>query len=334
MNIAVLYSVPTKRATNTPYVETDTDTTESAKEIETALAVKGATVTIHPIGEDHIPSISDIRADVIFNLIEWTGHDLPLADRAFAAIEQTGIPFTGGNRHNYMMTSDKVSMKKALDAHALPTARWQLFEDPGQPIRTDFRFPVIVKPALEHCSIGLSRDSIVSGAEKLRRKVREMIRALAQPMLIEEFITGREFQVTALEGPKGLRVLPPAEVVFDSADPNHMLTYASRWDENDPEYKSSHMKMTHIDQPLVREMERLTRRTFEKLGFRDYTRLDIRTRGNEVLILEANSNPGISDSDDYGMTLSYKAVGWTLADFVWEIVASAQRRGVKSHPPA
>jgi D-alanine-D-alanine ligase-like ATP-grasp enzyme len=62
------------------------------------------------------------------------------------------------------------------------------------------------------------------------------------------------------------------------------------------------------------------------MGFRDYTRLDIRTRGNDVYILEANSNPGLGDHEEYGMTLSYKAVGMTFADIVTSILDSTMRR--------
>lgn len=334
LHIAVLYSLPSKRAAKTPYVETDTDTMDSAREVGAALEGKGADVTLYPIDEDHIDDIRRIRTDLFFNVIEWTGLDLLLADRALAAIERTGIPCTGATRWNYLVTSDKISMKKEFDRYGLPTARWQVVSVPDEAIRKDFQYPVIVKPSLEHCSIGLSKDSIISDEASLRRKLARMVRDLHEPMLVEEFLDGREFQVTAIEGPLGLRVLPPAEVVYDTASRRNLLTYNSRWEEQDPEYKTSHMKITQIEQPLLHSMEHITRQTFTKLKFRDYTRLDVRTRGEEVYILEANSNPGLSDSDEYGMTLSYKAVGWTFADFIWEIVASAKRRAVIHLSPA
>jgi D-alanine-D-alanine ligase len=327
MNITVVYSMPTRRALASPYADTEQDTVESAAEVARALIAKGAKATLVPVSEDHIERIRDIRADLIFNVIDWTGLDLPLSDRAFAYIEQTGIPFTGATRANYIRTSDKITMKTALVEHRLPTARFQIFERGREVPRKDFRYPVIVKPALEHCSIGLTHDAIVHDGESLTRRVSERIRTFEEPMIAEEFITGREFQVTAVEEEHGLRVLPPAEIVFDKKNKDSMLTFDSRWDDTTADYKSSHVALAVLDPKLLANIETLTTQTFTKIGFRDYTRLDIRVRGGEIVILEANSNPGLSDDMEYGMTLSYKAIGWTFADFIWKIVESAIRRG-------
>ena len=105
-----------------------------------------------------------------------------------------------------------------------------------------------------------------------------------------------------------------------------MLTYDSRWTEKTADYAASHVVLLKLSAGLQMAIESVARSTFTQLDFRDYARLDIRTRGNTVFILEANSNPGLSDSDEYGMTLSYKACGMTFADFVWAIVESAMKR--------
>lgn len=160
--IAVIYSLPTKRALVSPFADTEEDTVDSAEEVFEALKTKGACPFLVPISEDTIGSIARIRADCIVNLIDWTGLDLPLSDAAFTAIELTGIPYTGATRENYLTTSDKILMKKALDVYKLPTPRWQLFEIGTEQIRNDFRYPVIVKLAFEHCSIGITHESVVN----------------------------------------------------------------------------------------------------------------------------------------------------------------------------
>lgn len=326
MNIAVIYNKPTKRAIGSPFRDTEDDTEDSAAEVTEALQSKGVTVHIHSIDEHHIDDVAKIRADLIFNLIEWTGLDMPLSDRAFGMIESLHIPVTGATRENFMETSDKISMKKALDKHNLPTARWQVFENGEEEIRRDMAYPVIVKLALEHCSIGLTHDAIVHDAQQLRIRVRERIRHFREPVLAEEFIEGREFQVTAIETDNGLRVLPPAEIVYKTPGPESLLTYESRWEEGSTDYQESRVTLADVDGRLEKSMKDITARTFHLLGFRDYIRLDIRIRGDNIVILEANSNPGLCDSDEYGMTISYKAVGWSFADFVWKIVESAIRR--------
>jgi D-alanine-D-alanine ligase len=193
-------------------------------------------------------------------------------------------------------------------------------------VRPDFHYPVIIKPALEHCSIGLTHESVVHDAVTLSLRISERLRTFEEPMVAEEYIKGREFQVTAIDTAHGLRVLPPAEILFDAKNGDQLLTYDSRWDDSTADYKSSHVVLSALDPGLAASIDVVTKKTFIDLGFRDYIRLDIRVRAGNIFILEANSNPGLSDDFEYGMTLSYKAVGWTFADFVWKIVESAVRR--------
>jgi D-alanine-D-alanine ligase len=192
--------------------------------------------------------------------------------------------------------------------------------------RKDFTYPVIVKLAYEHCSVGLSHDAVVHSDSELSQRVVERIGSFHEPVIAEEFIDGREFQVTVLETKSGVTVLPPAEIVFDTKGPESLLTFDSRWNEKTKDYKTSHVVLPKLDKQLNDEITRVAKKTFTELAFRDFARLDIRTRGNQVFILEPNGNPGLSDHAEYGMTVSYRAIGMTFADFVWAIVESATRR--------
>ncbi len=87
------------------------------------------------------------------------------------------------------------------------------------------------------------------------------------------------------------------------------------------------MKLAVLDASLAHTLTKISTAAFTELGFRDYARFDVRCDAEgHPYFLELNSNPGLGDDDEYGMTLSYKAVGMTFADFVWEIVQSALRR--------
>ncbi len=326
MKIVILYSLPTRRALKTTYLATDEDTQESAEKVHDALLSKNQEAFLQPITEDTIDRIGVVSADCIMNLIEWSGLDLPLNFKAVEALVATGIPFTGADLPNLQITSDKVRMKQALDIAHLPNSRWQQFATGQERIREDFSYPVIVKLALEHCSIGLSHDAVVFDPKGLRLLVGERIKTFGQPVLAEEFITGGEFQVTVLDRSGGLAVLPPAEILFIDKGVAGFLTYESRWDSSHIDYNQSSIDIAHLDSHLSKKIETIARDTFTRLKFCDYARLDIRVRDENVFILEANSNPGLDDDDEYGMTVSYKAVGMTFADFVWEIVVSCLRR--------
>lgn len=324
MKIAIVYSVPTKRAIATQYLATDEDTKVSAEKVSVALHSKGHDPQLIPITEDSIEKISKISADCIVNLIEWSGLDFPLNLHAVQTLTQTGIPFTGANVANLRVTNDKAQMKRALDRAHLPTSRWQMFTTGKEAIRNDFSYPVIAKLALEHCSIGLSHDAVVADSVSLHRLVKDRIKTFGQPVVAEEFITGREFQVTILDRKEGIDVLPPAEIFFSNA--RGFLTFGGRWDEQHPDYQTSSIGVATLALELSRKIQTVATHAFQRMKFCDYARLDIRVRDTDIFILEANSNPGLDDDPEYGVAVSYTAVGMTFADFIWEIIQSCLRR--------
>jgi D-alanine-D-alanine ligase len=218
-------------------------------------------------------------------------------------------------------------MKRHFDAHKLPTPKWQLFETGKEEVRKDFSYPVIAKLAKEHCSIGLGKASIVKNQEELIVLVGKQLITYHEPVIAEEFISGREFQITLLEKKSGLTMLPPAEVTYKVTGTKAMLSYESRWEEKHPDFHTSGMALAKLTSTELQEFEKICKEAFVAFGFTDFTRIDARLNDKgEFMILEANANPGLSDDPLYGMTVSYKAVGMTFSDFVWEIIRSCLRR--------
>lgn len=329
MNIAILYTLPTRRSKTTAFLKTDEDTKESAREVARALTEKGATPVLVPLCEDAIEeTICRIQADCIINLIEWTGLDLPFSYKAMDVLESVGIPFTGAGRRAFENGTDKIRMKQTLDRASVMTPKWQLFQTgTTESVRSDFSYPVIVKLAYEHCSIGLGKGSIVKSSEELIVLIQKQLIAFHQPIIAEEFVSGREFQITLLDKESGLTMLPPAEVTYTVSGTQALLSYESRWNEKSPDYHTSGMALAKLTHEEIANFETLCKKTFQAFGFADYTRIDARLNSKgELAILEVNANPGLSDHPLYGMTVSYKAAGMTFSDFVWEIIQSCLRR--------
>lgn len=332
MHIAILYSAPTGQTEKHEYEVTDADTVNSAHKIQVALQSKGADASLHAIHTHKLGDIESIHADCVVNLIEWDG---PLLSTSFAAlleIEKLHVPTTGATKENYMMMTDKVQMKHAYEKFHIPTARWQIFETGHEAVRSDFVYPVIIKLTQTHCSVGLSHASIVHTAPEVTHAVTALKREFKEAVLVEEFIDGRELQITLLERPYGLTVLPPAEVIFKKKGQQAFLTYESRWEEKAADYKDSNMEVAKLTMEQMQLISTTSLRTFKTLGFRDYARFDARLRnenGTDVLyFLETNANPGLDDTTNYGIPISFKAIGMTFADFIWEIIANTMKRGV------
>ncbi len=165
--------------------------------------------------------------------------------------------------------------------------------------------------------------------QSLRKIVKKRIATYHQPVFAEMFLNGREFQVTLIEKDEGLCVLPPAEIIYTNGTNVPLLTYESRWDEHHTDYSNSKVTLGKLSKELEQKIIAMSTSAFTSMGFRDYARFDIRCDINEQpYFLELNSNPGLGDDPEYGMTISYKAAGMTFADFVVEIVYSTLRRSV------
>lgn len=333
MKIAVLYNTPSDRFENdTLHREAEEDTVESALAVHKELKKNNKNTFLVPVTEHDMDEIiPKIKADLIFNIIEWTGVDTPFAMRAFDLMKKRGIPWTGATKKNYKDTCDKRLTKRMCKRHGFPTATWQEFVTGNEPLKRDLTYPLIVKVSNEHSSVGIEQDSVVKNARELRRVVRSRIKEFDQPVLAETFLTGREFKITILDRPAGLSVLPPVELQYTKTKANPLLTYPGRWDEKHPDYGLSWIDVAELEEPLEKKLEKLVADVFTTLGFRDYARYDIRCDADEnPYILELNSNPGLCDDDESEITIAYKAAGMSFADFVWEIAQSAARRVKKT----
>jgi len=91
-------------------------------------------------------------------------------------------------------------------------------------------FPVIVKPAKQDASIGLDQDSVCTNQHQVDQRVQYIYETYGAPVLVEEYISGREFNIALIELPK-LEFLPPAEILFPEEKPGawSILTFEGKW---------------------------------------------------------------------------------------------------------
>lgn len=329
MEVTIIYSLPTKRSKGSAFLASEYDTFESALEVALALRRRGLGIKLLAISEKNYGRVAKLKTDLVFNLIEWTGADLPLAVKVFRILEKSKIPFTGATATNYLITSDKYKMKQVLLKNRLPTPDFQYFHTGHEKLKPGLRFPLLVKLTLDHCSIGLDKESLVHTPEELKSLVMLKIADYHEPVIAEEFLPGRELQVTVINTFHGPQVLPAAEIKY--LDKKYkFLTYKGRWEEGHNDFKSTGVVLARLKADEKSEIRKIALRTFSALRFRDYARLDMRAdKKGRYKIMEINSNPGLGDNDEYGMTVSYRAVNWSFADFIWEIVKSAGRRNKK-----
>jgi D-alanine-D-alanine ligase len=191
-------------------------------------------------------------------------------------------------------------------------------------------WPVIVKPAQQDASVGLDQGSVVTDQERLAQRVAFLFENYGPPVLVEQFIRGRELNVGLIEAPD-LRTLPVSEVLFIDKDPSYwpIVTYDAKWKPGSRDYEATPARYpAEVNVRLARRLETLARQAFRLLGCRDYARVDFRVRPTgKPYILEVNPNPDFSPNA--GLAGGLGSAGVTHAQFTVDLVRHALARGRK-----
>jgi len=323
MKIAVVSSLPCARMLTTKYVSADEDTGYIAKKVAEGLRARGNEAKIYPVTEETIDEIKDIKADCIFNLIEWCGLDIQLATRAFEMLRQTQIPVTGSSEELFVLTGDKILMKQKLNEAGVTTA-WGVGVGSVEEIPNIIPYPVIVKPHLEHCSIGLNKDVVVNNRSELERVVKRQIAEFEQDVLLEEFVAGRELLVYLIEESGVPKILPIVEMLFEGGDPMSFQTYDAKWSEGSADYNQTYYDQAELTNTERDKLEANCLRAFNALGFWGYARFDVRMKGGIPYILETNANPSVYDTTEEMESIEDEVIeGIKFPDYLQKIVDAA-----------
>ncbi len=183
---------------------------------------------------------------------------------------------------------------------------------------------MIIKPLHEDASIGIKDESVVNNEEKLRGRVKHVIKEYKQPALVEEFIDGREFNVGIIGDNE---ILPLSEITFDGLPEGKpkIVNYDAKWKEDSIDYRGTKRSCpAKVDEELGHKLRELALKAASLFGCRDYFRVDFRVRSNQPYILEVNQSPDISE--DAGLFGMSQAKGYSYKDMVERIVKSAIQR--------
>ncbi len=305
----------------------DQETARVAREISSGLRALGHRVACVGVARDVERAIAPFAPEewVVFNLCESLGGDSALEHTVPPILEAHGFRYTGAPGPTIAACLDKAGTKEKLLAAGLRTPRYALLSSPGEPC--DVPFPALVKPSQEDASVGITLDSVVSDAEALRRQVAYIVERYRQPALVEEFISGREFNA-AIWGNDEPEPLPLSEISYaEIPDPLHrLLTYESKWVEDSFAYAHTPgICPAPVDPELGDRLVQTALAAFRVMGCRGYARVDMRERGGVPYVLEVNPNPSLSSEG--GFVRAAGAAGYDQAHMAERIVGFALEVG-------
>lgn len=283
------------------------------------------------------------RPDLVFNLVEELAGHGRLIHLFPSLLDALAIPYTGAPAEAVYLTSNKILAKERLLQAGLPTPAWA---GPWPAVGGQRRPAAgvekwIIKSLWEHASIGLDAGSVLAtdSAATLSAEMRKRCAALGGACFAEQFIDGREFNLSLLGGKDGPEVLPPAEILFSGYTPDmlRIVDYQAKWDEGSFHYHHTPRTFDFgpADADLLQELTEIARRCWHAFGLAGYARVDFRVdEAGHPFILEVNTNPCLSP--DAGFAAALARSGITFAQAMARIVADALQQYVQEsvHKPA
>jgi len=311
-----------------PDAESEHSVVDVAEDVADILRDSGFRVSLLALKEDPVQLVNEIRRlkpAAVFNLHEGSIHDGETETYVACLLEWLQVPFTGSPARTLTLAHAKHLTKRMLLGADLPTPDFFVVDRLPLPRRTS-DWPVIVKPAQQDASVGMDQESVVTNQKQLERRVAYILDEYGPPVLVEEFIGGRELNVALVEDPN-LRALPASEILFQQG-PGHwpILTYAGKWRTDSLEFIQTPPHCpADISPRLARRVAKLAEEAYRLLGCRDYARVDFRVRpSGQPTILEVNPNPDISDEAGFCRCLA--AGGITREEFVVLLARNAVAR--------
>ena len=320
--IALVHNIPSES-------DASLDILDQMDAIEKALKERGFHSQRIPFTKDlglFLMQFRNAQADAVFNLVETVDEEAAMTAHPAAVFELLQAPFTGSSAAALTYTTDKVTAKRLMRACGIRTPDYMIYEGSASFNASHLTFPVIVKPRFEDASIGIDQDSIFEDERQLRKGIQNCY-ARYGSLLVEEYIEGREFNISLFGYPVP-HPLPLAEIDFSSFPHNlyPIVGYRAKWDHSSFEYAHTPRIFPVGVQPsLANEITKAALDCFRLFGLRDYGRVDMRINlHNKPYILEVNANPCLSPDAGMAASLSHAGIGY--ADMVERLVHFALQR--------
>lgn len=244
-----------------------------------------------------------------------------------ALLDAYDIPYTFADPLVLTVSLHKGLTKTVLREHGVPTPRSMLVEEIAALADVRLRYPLFIKPVSEGTGKGITAASKIANADELTSGCRELLAKFRQPVLVEEFLPGREFTTALIGTGDDARVLGTMEIILlDAAEPE-VYSYVNK--ERCEELVEYRLGQPDTD-PEVAATEALALAAWRALGGRDAGRVDIRSDASgQPQFIEVNPLAGLHPQHS-DLPIIATMVGMPYVELIRQIVDSAAGRVTRS----
>lgn len=256
---------------------------------------------------------------LVFNIAEGL-HGMCREAQIPALLDAYRIPYVFSDSLTLVVTLHKALAKAVVRQRGVPTADYRLVEREEDIEGIDLPFPLFIKPVGGGTGMGIDGNSIIHSRQQLYMQVRYLLISHDQPVLVETYLSGREFTVGIVGSAQDARVVGVMEIVVDRSSDNGVYSYTSK-----QQYLSC-ASYHPVAPDIARECEDVALRAWRALGCRDGGRVDLRMDdSNSVNFMEVNPLAGLHPVDS-DLPILARMAGVTYNELIGMIMASACER--------
>src|SRR5215813_7255377 len=299
------------------------DKKEVEEEVAEALTKLGHEPTMHELDgtTKSLLALTRIDCDLVFNLCESFADDDTADFKIAAFLELIGKKYTGSGTHGLMLAQDKAIAKKIFAFHGIHTPTFAKSFRGRLDFSHDLQFPVIVKPAREDGSIGIEFSAVVNSIRELMERMDWLHANFDSPVLIEEYIEGREMYVGIIGNDKP-EALPVVELDLSKLpDGTPRIAAAEvKWGKGTKAYRDTKSAIaTDLSDDTTLALQQTAVAAYQALELRDYGRVDMRLQADgRIHVIEVNPNPWLSSKAEFAMAA--RKSGRTYSQLIEEIL--------------
>lgn len=234
-------------------------------------------------------------------------------------LEAKGLVYTGSDEYFYHITTSKIPMKEAFDAHGVPNAKWEAIKIKEQYTNGIFDrlgAPIIVKPSVSGGSMGVGVKNVVENKAELNEQIKQMFEGYrgwnlaADGLIAESFIKGPEFTVLIVGSynePARAKIYTPVERIFHHSLPEkeRFLSFDRLWeiyeDETAMPNEENFYEYAVPDAGLIEDIKKISWDAYAACKGTGYTRVDVRmdSTTKKLYVLEVNAQCGLSEDENF-----------------------------------
>jgi D-alanine-D-alanine ligase len=234
-------------------------------------------------------------------------------------LEEKELVYTGSDEYFYNITTSKIPMKEAFDAHDVPNAKWEAIKVREQYTNGIFGrlgTPIIVKPSVSGGSMGVGVKNVVETKAELNTQIEQMFdgyrgwNLAADGLIAESFIAGSEFTVLIVgsyNNPETAKVYTPVERIFHASLPEKekFLSFDRLWEIYEEEAampnEENFYEYAVPDAALIQDIKKISWDAYVACKGTGYTRVDVRmdSATKKLYVLEVNAQCGLSEDENF-----------------------------------